>query len=102
MAVATAAVVLLNVLGVFFFGRADFTDARLFSLSDGSKRTVQQLEERLEVTAYFTENLPPPFNATERYVRDHGVFQNTSVVHPTVPTFVQALKASGYHTAQTG
>jgi len=39
---------------------------------------------------------------TERYVRDHGVFQNTSVVHPTVPTFVQALKSSGYHTAQTG
>jgi len=39
---------------------------------------------------------------TERYVRDHGVFQNTSVVHPTVPTFLRALAAAGYHTAQTG
>lgn len=39
---------------------------------------------------------------TERYVRDHGVFQNTSVVHQSVPTFVQALAGSGYHTAQTG
>lgn len=39
---------------------------------------------------------------SERYVRDHGVFQNTSVLHPTVPTFVKALRDSGYHTAQTG
>lgn len=39
---------------------------------------------------------------SERYVRDHGVFQNTSVVQPTVPTFVQALARAGYHTAQIG
>jgi arylsulfatase len=39
---------------------------------------------------------------TERYVRDHGVFQNSSVVQPTVPTFVQALRDGGYHTAQVG
>lgn len=39
---------------------------------------------------------------SERYVRDHGVFQNTAVVAPTVPTFPQALARAGYHTAQTG
>lgn len=39
---------------------------------------------------------------SERYVRDHGVFQNTSVLSPTVPTFVRALSAAGYHTVQTG
>jgi gliding-associated putative ABC transporter substrate-binding component GldG len=62
--------VLCNVLGVFFFGRLDVTQNKLFSLSDGSKRVVQNLEDNLEVTAYFTKDLPPPFNATERYVRD--------------------------------
>ncbi|MFT3928002.1 MAG: GldG family protein [Myxococcales bacterium] len=62
--------VLLNVLGVFFFGRIDVTKNKLFSLSDGSKRAVAGLEDNLEVTAYFTKDLPPPFNATERYVRD--------------------------------
>lgn len=39
---------------------------------------------------------------TERYVRDHGVLQNSSVVQPTVPTFVEALRDAGYHTVQTG
>jgi len=60
----------LNVLGLFFFGRADVTEKRLFSLSDGSKRVVTNLEDQLEINAYFTKDLPPPFNATERYVRD--------------------------------
>lgn len=62
--------ILLNVLGVFFFGRVDVTRNQLFSLSEGSQRMVSGLEDKLEITAYFTQNLPPPFNATERYVRD--------------------------------
>ena len=70
LGISAAIIVLLNVLGIFFFGRADVTKNRLFSLSDGSKRVVQGLEDNLEVTAYFTKDLPPPFNATERYVRD--------------------------------
>ena len=70
LGVLSAIVVVLNLLGVFVFGRIDVTDKRLFSLSDGSKRVVQNLDDTLEVTAYFTEDLPPPFNATERYVRD--------------------------------
>ncbi|MDB4975355.1 MAG: gliding motility protein GldG, partial [Myxococcaceae bacterium] len=70
LGVIAAIMVLLNVLGIFFFGRADVTENRLFSLSEGSKRVVKNLEDDLEVTAYFTKDLPPPFNATERYVRD--------------------------------
>ncbi len=59
-----------NVVGMFFFGRLDVTEKRLFSLSEGSRRVVSNLDDQLEVTAYFTKDLPPPFNATERYVRD--------------------------------
>ncbi|HEX5660893.1 MAG TPA: Gldg family protein [Polyangiales bacterium] len=70
LGVSAVILVLLNVLGIFFFGRADVTKNKLFSLSDGSKRAVQQLDDQLEITAYFTKDLPPPFNATERYVRD--------------------------------
>ncbi|MDB4987143.1 MAG: gliding motility protein GldG [Myxococcaceae bacterium] len=70
LGVIAAIIVLLNVLGIFFFGRADVTENRLFSLSEGSKRVVGNLDDNLEVTAYFTKDLPPPFNATERYVRD--------------------------------
>ena len=68
--VMAAILVVLNLLGIFVFGRVDVTEKRLFSLSDGSKRLVQGLPEELEITAYFTKDLPPPFNATERYVRE--------------------------------
>jgi len=70
LVVAGLILVVLNVLGVVWFGRIDCTEKRLFSLSDGSERLARSLTDRLEVTAYFTEDLPPPFNATERYVRD--------------------------------
>lgn len=63
--------VLLNVLGAYFRSpRIDLTSNGLFSLAEGSKRLAANLDDRLEITAYFTENLPPPFNATERHVRD--------------------------------
>jgi ABC-2 type transport system permease protein len=70
LGIVAVGLVLLNILGVFFFGRADVTKNRLFTLSDGSKRVVAELKDNLEVTAYFTADLPAPFNATERYVRD--------------------------------
>ncbi len=63
--------VLLNVLAAYFpTPRIDLTQNRLFSLAEGSERVAASLDDRLEITAYFTENLPPPFNATERQVRD--------------------------------
>ncbi|MEM9071675.1 MAG: Gldg family protein [Myxococcota bacterium] len=61
----------LNFIFTFLnVGRWDVTDNRLWSLSDGSRDLVADLDDRMEIRAYFTENLPPPFNATEQYVRD--------------------------------
>lgn len=63
--------IVLNVLAASFPSpRIDLTHSRLFSLADGSKRLASSLEDRLEITAYFTADLPAPFNATERHVRD--------------------------------
>jgi len=63
--------ILLNVLGAYLPSpRVDLTRNGLFSLAPGSERLASSLDDRLEITAYFTENLPPPFNATERHVRD--------------------------------
>ena len=39
---------------------------------------------------------------TERYVRDHGVFENGSQVSDGTPTFLQALRDVGYHTCEIG
>ncbi|MCS6797542.1 MAG: GldG family protein [Myxococcota bacterium] len=62
--------VALNVVGFFVHHRLDLTEKGLFSLSDGSRKVAQRLTDTLEVTAYFTEDLPPPHNATERHVLD--------------------------------
>src|SRR5687767_3957920 len=66
-----AILVLVNVLG--FFGvklRADATGASVFSLSKGSQRLAKSLDDQMEIRAYFSSELPPPFNAMGRYVRD--------------------------------
>ena len=39
---------------------------------------------------------------TERYVRDHGVYTNWAEVAPDSPTYVKALRDTGYHTAMIG
>jgi len=70
LAISAGVIIALNVLGIFFFFRADTTANRAFSLSEGSRRVVRELDETLTITAYFSANLPPPFNSTERYVRD--------------------------------
>jgi gliding-associated putative ABC transporter substrate-binding component GldG len=62
--------VLLNVLSVFVNHRIDLTERRLHSLSAGTKRIVAGLQDRLTIRAYFSEDLPPPFNSHERAVRD--------------------------------
>lgn len=70
LAIAAGILIALNVLGTFFFLRGDVTKDRLFTLSEGSERVVRDLEDQLTITAYFTPDLPAPFNAQERYVRD--------------------------------
>jgi ABC-type uncharacterized transport system involved in gliding motility auxiliary subunit len=70
LAIAAGVLVALNVLGVFLFTRIDATRNRAYSLATGSRRAVSELDETLTVTAYFSADLPAPFNATERYVRD--------------------------------
>lgn len=50
--------------------RFDLTANRLYSLSDGSRNLVGDLEDDMEVTAYFTAELPAEFAATEIYVRN--------------------------------
>jgi ABC-type uncharacterized transport system involved in gliding motility auxiliary subunit len=70
LAILAAILVVLNFLGVFVHGRIDATEKKAFSLSKGSLDLAARLEDRMEIRAYFSEDLPPPHNATERYVRD--------------------------------
>lgn len=62
--------ILVNVISIRMFGRLDFTKNNLYTLSDASKNLVKSLDDRLTVKAYFTEDLPPPYNNVRRTVLD--------------------------------
>ncbi|MEW5739473.1 MAG: GldG family protein [Myxococcota bacterium] len=62
--------VLLNLLGLKLFGRLDVTRDKAFTLSEATKETMRALEEPVTVTAYFTQDLPPPYSSNARYVKD--------------------------------
>lgn len=62
--------ILLNVLSVRTFFRKDVTRGGVYTLSKASRDSVSALEDQVIVSAYFTENLPPPYSSNARYVRD--------------------------------
>ncbi len=69
--IVLTALVFLNVLAVkVFHARFDLTKRRLYSLSDGTKRTLGRLTDNLTVTVYWTPDQPPPANDDERLLRE--------------------------------
>jgi len=62
--------ILLNFISVRIFTRLDFTKAGVYTLSDASKNLVRNLEDRVTIKAYFTEELPAPHNNNRRAVLD--------------------------------
>ena len=68
--VVVAIVVVVNLIGLRLFTRADLTENHVYTLSRASRNMVAGLEDRLTVKAYFTKDLPPPYNANSRYVND--------------------------------
>ncbi|MEM1414173.1 MAG: Gldg family protein [Myxococcota bacterium] len=71
LALIAGILIVLNFLAFnFSFGRLDVTEARLWSLSEGSKSVVRDLGDRLEVVAFFTEKAPAPWNSQRQVVRD--------------------------------
>jgi len=63
-------VVLVNVAGTTFYFRQDLTEGKVYSLSKASREVVATLSEPLTINVFFTKDLPAPYNATERYLRD--------------------------------
>jgi gliding-associated putative ABC transporter substrate-binding component GldG len=62
--------VLVNFISVRLFGRIDLTKEKVYTLSDASKKLVGNLDDRITIKAYFTEDLPAPYNNNRRAVLD--------------------------------
>jgi ABC-2 type transport system permease protein len=63
-------VALVNLAGITLFFRADLTANKIYSISDASQKVVATLSEPLTIKVFFTKDLPPPYNNTERYLHD--------------------------------
>ncbi len=62
--------VMINLIGVRLFVRADLTSGKIYSLSDASKKIVSEIPDKLVVKAYFSPDLPGQYAGIERYMRD--------------------------------
>ncbi len=65
-----AVIILVNIVGVTLFFRADLTRDKIYSLSPASSDVVATLSEPLTIKVFFSKNLPAPHNNTERYLKD--------------------------------
>lgn len=71
VAIAIVAVVLLNVIAVKALHlRVDLTKRGLYSLSQGTRRTLGRLTDNLTITVYWTPDQPAPANDDERLLRE--------------------------------
>ncbi|MBI9030961.1 GldG family protein [bacterium] len=65
-------VIIINLISLSLFHRFDKTKDKIFSLSEVTKQTLENLEDRLVVKAYFSadKDLPPNLKDARRYAKD--------------------------------
>ena len=68
--IIAAILLIINLIAVNLFTRADLTENKIFTLSDASKNLVGDLNDRLTIKAYITDDLPSPHNGDARYLKD--------------------------------
>jgi gliding-associated putative ABC transporter substrate-binding component GldG len=61
---------LVNFISIRLFSRLDLTAQKVYTLSEASKNLVRSLDDRVTIKAYFTEDLPAPYNNNRRAVLD--------------------------------
>jgi gliding-associated putative ABC transporter substrate-binding component GldG len=64
------ALVLLNIISERFFLRLDFTEDRIYTLSNATKDILRSLDEPVTVTAYFTKDNQPEIEKTRKDFKD--------------------------------
>src|SRR5688572_15719554 len=62
--------IVVNVIALKLFFRWDLTPNKIYTLSGASKSIVSRLDDKLVIKAYFTDNLPAPYNNNRRYLQE--------------------------------
>jgi len=69
-AIVLGILVVVCIIAVNLPYRLDLTGNKIYTLSQASKDIVGNLDDKLVVKAYFTDNLPSPYNNTRRYLKE--------------------------------
>ena len=69
-AVVAALVIMVNLLGSYVRGRLDLTADNLYTLADGTRDLVGDLDDVVQITLYASAELPPEIQLQLRDVRD--------------------------------
>ena len=69
-AVVAALVVVLNLLGSHVRGRLDLTAGNLYTLADGSRELLEDLDDLVQIKLFASAELPPELQLQLRDVRD--------------------------------
>ena len=70
LAIVVAIIVVANLLSNQVYFRLDFTEDRRYTLSDATKDILEELEDVITVTAYFSEDLPPQLTGNRNDFED--------------------------------
>ncbi|MFH1862697.1 MAG: Gldg family protein, partial [bacterium] len=65
-----AILLVVNLISTQLFFRIDLSEGKVYTLSKASKEVVRDLEDKLTVKAFFTRDLPAPYNSNARFLRD--------------------------------
>ncbi|MDD5686853.1 MAG: Gldg family protein [Elusimicrobia bacterium] len=60
----------LNFISSMLFLKLDFSPQKMYSVSPATKKILSRLEDNIIFRVYFTKNLPNPYGANGRYLRD--------------------------------
>lgn len=63
-------VIVLNILGQYFFARYDLTEDKMYTLADSSKEIVSDLPDIVHFKVYVSQDLPPLLQAEDQKLRD--------------------------------
>ena len=70
LAVISAIVVVVSLISNQLYFRLDFTEDKRYTLSDATKDILNDLEDVITVTAYFSEDLPPQLLSNRKDFED--------------------------------
>lgn len=65
-----AIILFINLVSEQYYFRLDLTEDKQFTLSEATKNILQEVEEPITVTAYFSEDLPPDIAKTRNDFED--------------------------------